>query len=378
MSEPQYWADQPQAPVDTSDGLPQPQTPRPRKVYPTRAQLRAAEAQGQTVDVGAMPVEHPPVVDDAVTYPSVAQPAELTEQVAEIPLEQNFCTSIDNAGDVNTDAGTVANVTADVDVDATGVVAADVDVAGADAEAVIAVEEQSETETEPGKRKKKRKGLGLLRETAIIVVSALVLSWLIKTFLMQAFFIPSQSMEGTLAVGDRVMVSRLVPRFLDINRGDVVVFHDPGGWLEPHAVPDRGPVANVFVTGLTAVGLMPQDSGEHLIKRVIGMPGDHVVCCNAEGLITINGVAIDETLYIKPGSIPSQIEFDVVVPDGHLFVLGDNRQNSTDSRYHLNDVGGGFVPIDNVVGTAFSTVWPLDRLDWHRNPGSVFEHVPNP
>jgi len=243
----------------------------------------------------------------------------------------------------------------------------------------IADDEASAADSRHARHGKKHRGFSLLRETAIIVVSALVLSWLIKTFLMQAFFIPSQSMEGTLQVGDRVMVSRLVPRFLDINRGDIVVFQDPGGWLEPHAAPDRGPIANFFIGGLTAVGLLPQDTGEHLIKRVIGLPGDHVECCTAAGgLVTVNGVPIDETLYIKTGSLPSHTEFDVVVPAGHLFVMGDNRQNSTDSRYHMNDPGGGFVPIDNVVGTAFATVWPLGQLTWHRNPGSVFEHVPNP
>ncbi|GAB2459542.1 signal peptidase I [Xylanimonas ulmi] len=221
-------------------------------------------------------------------------------------------------------------------------------------------------------------GLGLLRETAIIVVSALVLSWLIKTLLVQAFYIPSASMQDTLEVGDRVMVSRLVPRVLDIHRGDVVVFKDPGGWLEPYVAPDHGPIGNAISRGLTVVGLLPQDTGEHLIKRVIGMPGDQVTCCDADGRVVVNGVAITETMYIKPGSIPSQDPFNVTVPEGMLFVMGDNRQDSADSRYNTGKPGGGFVPIDNVVGTAFATVWPFDRATWHRNPGSVFEQVPAP
>ncbi len=223
------------------------------------------------------------------------------------------------------------------------------------------------------------KGMGLLRETAIIVVSALVLSWLIKTLLVQAFFIPSPSMSDTMVKGDRVMVTRLVPRVLDIHRGDIVVFKDPDNWLRGQYVPpDYGPVGNAVVTGLTAIGLMPQDTGEHLIKRVIGTPGDHVVCCDADGKLEINGVAITETEYMKPGSIPSQKEFDVVVPDGMLWVMGDNRQDSADSRYHMDDPGRGFVPIDNVVGTAFATVWPFPNATWHRNPGDVFARVPAP
>jgi signal peptidase I len=229
------------------------------------------------------------------------------------------------------------------------------------------------------RRATESKGLGLLRETAIIVVSALVLSWLIKTLLVQAFFIPSPSMSDTLVTGDRVMVSRLVPRVLDIHRGDIVVFKDPDNWLRgEYTPPDYGPVGNAVVTGLTAIGLMPQDTGEHLIKRVIGLPGDHVTCCDADGKVEINGVAITETAYLLPGSIPSQRPFDVVVPEGKLWVMGDNRQNSADSRYHMDDPSGGFVPIDNVVGTAFATVWPFSNATWHRNPGDVFAKVPAP
>ncbi len=235
-----------------------------------------------------------------------------------------------------------------------------------------------EPTTRSSQHRRRSKGLGLLRETAIIVVSALVLSWLIKTLLVQAFYIPSQSMEDTLEKGDRVMVSRLVPRVLDISRGDIVVFKDPGGWLDPYVAPDYGSFGNLVARGLTMVGLIPQDTGEHLIKRVIGLPGDHVECCTADGLVSVNGEPIHEDLYLKRGVVPSQLTFGVEVPEGMLFVMGDNRSNSADSRYNTGNPGGGFVPIDNVVGTAFATVWPFDRATWHRNPGSVFDAVPEP
>lgn len=223
-----------------------------------------------------------------------------------------------------------------------------------------------------------QRGLGVLRETAIIVVSALVLSWLIKSFLMQAFFIPSGSMRDTLQVGDRVMVSRLTPDVFDLHRGDIVVFKDPGGWLPPYEPPHRTAFGDAVADGLEFVGLLPQDTGEHLIKRVIGMPGDHLTCCDVDGRVSVNGVAIDEESYIAPGSIPSQDPFDTTVPDDMLFVMGDNRQDSQDSRYNTSKPGGGFVPVPNVVGTAFATVWPFSDASWHRNPGNVFAEVPEP
>ena len=229
-----------------------------------------------------------------------------------------------------------------------------------------------------GQRFLRSRGFRLLRETAIIIASALFLSWVIKSLLMQAFFIPSPSMQDTMMVGDRVMVSRLVPRFLNISRGDAVVFTDPGDWLDPFVPPDRGPIGNVLTTVFTAVGLIPQDTGEHLIKRVIGLPGDHVTCCDIDGRVTVNGVGIDETKYLRPGSIPSHLTFDVIVPAGHLWVMGDNRQDSSDSRAHMGSPGGGFVPIRNVVGSAFATVWPLNHFTWHFNPGDVFRDVPDP
>ena len=218
----------------------------------------------------------------------------------------------------------------------------------------------------------------MVKETVIILVSALVLSFVVKTFLVQPFMIPSESMEDTLVAGDRVLVSKLTPGPFDLSRGDVVVFKDPGGWLDGVPASRADNMPTWLSTPLTVVGLRPQDAGEHLIKRVVGLPGDRVTCCTDAGLLTVNGVAIDETQYLASGALPSQTEFDVTVPAGSLWALGDNRQHSGDSRYNGGKPGGGFVPLDNVVGVAFAKVWPLDRVALMRNPGDVFADVPAP
>lgn len=239
---------------------------------------------------------------------------------------------------------------------------------------VPADEADGSTPRHAGRTRRRRPSL--LREVTIIFVSALVLSWLVKTFLVQPFYIPSISMEDTLLVGDRVLVSKLTPGPFELHRGDVVVFKDPGGWLEEPPEPEG--VQRFLNPALRFLGLLPEDSGEHLIKRVIGLPGDRVACCTDAGELTVNGVAIDETVYIKPGSLPSQVEFDQVVPEGSLWVMGDNRQHSHDSRFTGGLPGGGFVPVDNVVGVSFLKVWPLDRFSTMRNPGEVFAEVPEP
>ena len=231
--------------------------------------------------------------------------------------------------------------------------------------------------TESGGRSRRRGGFGpWLREAAIIVVSALVLSMVIKTFLFQAFFIPSGSMEETLAICDRVLVTKLAPGPLSVHRGDIVVFRDPGGWLLPDGTAESTGWRRGFTEALTFVGLLPQDSGEHLIKRVLGVPGDTVECCDAEGRVSVNGVGLDEP-YLAPGAEPSELEFSVVVPEGALWVMGDNRQNSQDSRYKQGDPGGGSIPLSNVVGVAFVTVWPLEQWGALRNPGATFAGVPD-
>lgn len=215
-----------------------------------------------------------------------------------------------------------------------------------------------------------------IRETAIILVSALVLSLVVKTFLVQAFFIPSQSMEDTLVEDDRILVSKLTPGPFDLKRGDVVVFKDPGGWLPPAPEVPRSPLGEAVNEGLTFIGLLPQDAGEHLVKRVIGLPGDVVACAGPGEPVTVNGVPVDES-YLKPGSQPSEMQFSITVPANSLWVMGDNRQQSADSRRHQGGPGGGSVPIANVVGIAFVTVWPVDRFTLLQNPSATFADVPD-
>src|SRR5690625_3031376 len=187
---------------------------------------------------------------------------------------------------------------------------------------------------------------------------ALTLSFIVKTFLVQAFFIPSESMEDTLLVGDRVVVSKLSPAPFDIDRGDIVVFDDPGDWLDPSPETDRGAVLNAVRDGLMFVGLLPDTSEGHLIKRVIGLPGDKVQCCDGEGRLLVNGEPIDEEVYLKPGKGTDQQEFSITVPEGRLWVMGDNRGDSSDSRFHdpAGDGSDGSVPIDLVVGKSVVTV----------------------
>jgi signal peptidase I len=216
----------------------------------------------------------------------------------------------------------------------------------------------------------------LVREVLLVVVVALGLSLLIKTFLVQAFFIPSPSMESTLIEGDRVVVSKLTPGPFDLKRGDVVVFSDPGGWLPTVTRAPEGRVKDGIHNGLTFVGLLPADSDEHLIKRLIGLPGDTVVCCDAQHRVTVNGVAVDEP-YVYAGDLPSKDAFSVKVPAGKLWMMGDHRSVSEDSRYHPQ-LDQGMVPVSKVVGRAFAVVWPLNRATLLRNPTSTFAEVPRP
>ena len=230
-------------------------------------------------------------------------------------------------------------------------------------------------------RDRRRGWLSFLRDVIIIVLVAILVSFLVKTFLVRSFYIPSGSMESTLMVNDRILVDEITPRFGGYERGDIVVFRDPGGWLPVRTDPPRSPIVEAVDWTLSLVGLSAPDSDDHLVKRIIGTPGDHVVCCNTIGQITVNDVPIDESDYLKLPSADSPAsadDFDVVVPEDRLWVLGDNRYSSKDSRYNQEQPGKGFVPVENVVGRAFLITWPFNRfgmLDFHHE---VFSGVPEP
>jgi signal peptidase I len=214
-------------------------------------------------------------------------------------------------------------------------------------------------------------------DVIVIVASALILSLIIKTFLIRSFYIPSGSMESTLQVNDRIIVNELVPDIVPLQRGDVVVFKDPGGWLYDRQTPTQTNGLLAFGEWIASVvGLAAPDSSQHLVKRVIGIGGDHVVCCNTDGRLEINGEPISET-YLDPGTDPSTKTFDVTVPKNTFWVMGDNRSNSEDSRFHGNLPGKGFVPKSAVVGRAFVLSWPFAHWAWLDNYPDVFKNVPN-
>jgi signal peptidase I len=206
------------------------------------------------------------------------------------------------------------------------------------------------------RRRSKRKSLPWWQEMLVLLGTALVLAVVVKTFFVQAFYIPSGSMEPTLNVNDRILVQKVSYWNGDVHRGDIVVFDDPGGWLgqeaqvQPH---------NTVQRALELFGLFP--TGGHLVKRVIGVEGDHVRCCDRHGDIVVNGVPLDES-YLPKRVHPSDSDFDVTVPEDHLWVMGDNRGASSDSRAHTGAPGAGFVAVDDVVGKVWAIVWPGSRL----------------
>ncbi|MER6983958.1 signal peptidase I, partial [Streptomyces carpinensis] len=219
-------------------------------------------------------------------------------------------------------------------------------------------DEHGTDETPPAEKKPR----SFWKELPILIGIALVLALLIKTFLVQAFSIPSDSMQDTLQRGDRVLVDKLTPWFgSEPDRGEVVVFHDPDDWLagEPTAKP------NAVQTVLSWIGLMPSAEEKDLIKRVVGVGGDTVEC-RGTGPLMVNGKALDERSYVYPGNTPCSNDdqggqFRVTVPPGYIWVMGDHRQNSRDSRYNQTDVHHGMVPVKDVVGRAIVRAWPVNR-----------------
>lgn len=234
----------------------------------------------------------------------------------------------------------------------------------------------------------RRRRLSLWQESALLLALALVLAVVIKSLFLQAFYIPSASMEPGLVKDDRILVQKVSYWFGGSpQRGDVVVFEDPGGWLSP--TEETGPT-NAFTGALSAVGLYP--SGGHLVKRVIGVAGDTVECCDEEGRILVNGQPLDEGSYILDDDLDCNGPMPATcttggwsagpVPEGEIFVMGDNRANSADSTVHLCTEGvtdctlDPFVSTDLVVGKVFLKIWPRDRFGGVGRPAS-FDDVPD-
>lgn len=208
------------------------------------------------------------------------------------------------------------------------------------------------------------------REGGTVILYALVIAFLVKTFLLRGFYIPSGSMEQTLQVNDRVFINVAGSYFSEPKRGDVIVFKDSQGWI-----PSTQKTSSPLKDALSFAGILPDTSSNFLVKRVIGTPGD-VVESDGNGKIKVNGVEITEP-YLYPGNPPSEIPFKVTVPAGKYFVMGDHRSNSADSRYHISD-GTAFISKDDVQGNVFVVAWPLNHFGLLQDQSSVFSSIPAP
>ena len=208
------------------------------------------------------------------------------------------------------------------------------------------------------------------REGGTVILYALVIAFLVKTFLLRGFYIPSGSMEQTLQVNDRVFINVAGSYFSEPKRGDVIVFKDSQGWI-----PSTQKTSSPLKDALSFAGILPDTSSNFLVKRVIGTPGD-VVESDGNGKIKVNGVEITEP-YLYPGNPPSELAFKVTVPAGKYFVMGDHRSNSADSRYHISD-GTAFISKDDVQGNVFVVAWPLNHFGLLQDQSSVFSSIPAP
>ena len=220
-----------------------------------------------------------------------------------------------------------------------------------------------------------RQRMPLWLDTLITMVVALLIAVLVKTFLVQPFYIPSASMNPTLLEDDKIIVSKLSPGVFDLERGDVIVFEDPADWIPGDATDDPTPRVRVMML-LSMVGLAPDPSQDHLVKRLIGLPGDRVVCESEGAGLRVNGTRLEEP-YINAETPACQVAFDVTVPDGKVWVMGDNRFASADSAWHHTHGEGGFVDRSDITGRAEVIFWPASS--WHvlNDGGDTFADVPD-
>lgn len=229
----------------------------------------------------------------------------------------------------------------------------------------------------PQLRRQLPRPLAAVIRLVVMIALTVALTWVLHTYVVQSFLIPSPSMASTLGVGDRVFVSQLTPGPFELKRGDIVVFTDPGKWLEDENAPVPPPIEmSSFAQTLVDIGFVAPPRDDYLIKRVVGMPGDRVTA-DATGGVKVNGRWIEEP-YIIDAARQSDIEFDVVVPAGAVWVMGDNRPNSADSRYNQGDVHGGAVPFEDIFGVAFLNVTAYGEFHWLSNPSETFGAVPDP
>jgi signal peptidase I len=219
--------------------------------------------------------------------------------------------------------------------------------------------EDRDAPDEPASAPPRKRRKHFWRELLVIVVVAAALTLVVKAFVAQVYKIPTGSMENTLQIGDRVLVNKLVYHFRDVARGDIVVFSGQDSWGPDAPPPSNNGFVRLWDEVLSDIGL--QSSQTYYIKRVIGLPGDKVACCT-DGKLTVNGVPLTETSYLYPGDAPSFPFKTVTVPPGHLWVMGDHRGDSDDSRYHTADPGGGAIPENEVVGRAFLIIWPPSQF----------------
>jgi signal peptidase I len=254
----------------------------------------------------------------------------------------------------------------------------------------VHVDSEREPAEAPDESPRKRKHLPIWQETLLLLGTALVLAIVIKALFVQAFYIPSESMEPGLVENDRILVQKVSYWFGGSpERGDVVVFEDPGGWLAP--TEEVGP-DNPVTEAMARIGLYP--SGGHLVKRVIGVAGDTIECCDDEGRLMVNGKPLEESDYIRdedlscngpmPGTCESGGWTAGPIPEGKVFVMGDNRANSADSTVHMECLDGRatdctdspYVDADLIVGKVLVLVWPRDRWGWVHRPDS-FADLPD-